>query len=210
MSSATFENGTKIAASSSPACTFSMRVLSSTREIHSTPSSLTRSACQKFGFFLSMTRSPRFHSTRLNAPDAIGFLGIGFLADRVDGLFRDDRDARHGERRQERRRLGWLSVTTRVLSSLASADLDHLVGVGPQRALVVADARQREGRVLGGDRRAILELRVAHLERIDEAIAARPPSSRRGRARAWCPICRPGRARHKRSRTPRSRHSARS
>ena len=44
--SATREKGTKIAASSSPACTASMRVLSSGTDIHSTPSRLTLSASQ--------------------------------------------------------------------------------------------------------------------------------------------------------------------
>ena len=72
-SSATRENGTKIAASSSPACTFSMRVLSSGTEIHSTPSRLTRSASQKFGFFSRITRSPRRHSLTVKAPEATGF-----------------------------------------------------------------------------------------------------------------------------------------
>ncbi len=72
-SSSTREKGTKIAASSWPACTLSMRVLSSGTEIHSTPSSETRSACQKFGFFSRITRSPRRHSLTTNAPEAIGF-----------------------------------------------------------------------------------------------------------------------------------------
>ncbi len=72
-SSSTREKGTNIAVSSCPACTFSMRVLSSGTEIHSTPSSFTRSACQKFGFFSRMTRSPRRHSLTVNAPDdAVG------------------------------------------------------------------------------------------------------------------------------------------
>ncbi|MNR44048.1 hypothetical protein D3C85_1627410 [compost metagenome] len=68
----TREKGTKIAESSSPACTFNIRVLSSGMEIHSTPSRLTLSACQKLGFFSSTTRSPRSHSLMIKAPEATG------------------------------------------------------------------------------------------------------------------------------------------
>ncbi len=62
----------KMPQSSSPACSLSTRVLSSGTEIHWTPSSETRSASQKFGFFSSTTTSPRFHSFMVKAPEETG------------------------------------------------------------------------------------------------------------------------------------------
>ena len=88
-------------------------------------------------------------------------LGVGVLAHRLQPGLGDDRGARHGEGGEEGRR-GRLQLDDERAVVGRLGGVDDAVAVAPERALVVADAQEGEGRVLGGDRRAVGELRVAH------------------------------------------------
>ncbi|MCY1420554.1 hypothetical protein D9M71_361810 [compost metagenome] len=102
-------------------------------------------------------------------------LGVGVFADRIHGLFRQDRDVGGGQLREERHRLALQGHHQGALVRGVGL-VDDLVGVGPQRAGVVADAQQGERRIAGAQWRAIGELGFADLEGVGQAVVGDLPA----------------------------------
>ncbi len=96
-------------------------------------------------------------------------LGIGFLTHALHPGLGDNRGAGHGEGGKERGRWGLERDDQRAVVG-GFRGIDDAVAVGPERAFVVADAQEREGRVRRGDRRAVRELGVAHGEGIGQSV----------------------------------------
>src|SRR5690606_3431960 len=116
-------------------CTMRMRVLSSVTETHSTPSRLTLLACQTFGFFFRITRSPLRHSSTVNPHEVTG--DSEYAASPILVMAFSDRIDTVGEASCERKATaGVFKVTTRVCGSLALAVLIRLNGSLHSEALL--------------------------------------------------------------------------